>query len=218
MKQLNEVYIYLFFAILAVWTLKYFAQLIFLFRKKQKITKLQARGAMLRMTLKKNLRKKGNQVDNIVGLELETIRKMKDIYTRTFELDLNKHTSYQELMNGLKDIHDAISNTQYGLSEKISRIHKESINSNTISDPNNDFKNIHFWQRLYETDYHIIMCIHEIITTNAELINLMKSYNEKVKDSDKYDPVPEAIELTNFNLFEQVVQEKTLSEPVTVAA
>lgn len=218
MKQLNEIYIYLFITILAIWSLKYFVQLIYLFRKKQSITKLQARGAMLRMTLKKNLRKKVNQVDNIIGLEMETVRKMKDIYTRTFELDFNKHTSYQELMNGLKDIHDVISNTQYGLSEKISRIHKESTSSKTISDPNNDFKNIHFWQRLYDTDYHILMCIHEIITANDEMINHMKSYNEKVKDSAKYDPVPEAIEIAHFSLFDQVIQEKALSEPMTAAA
>jgi hypothetical protein len=218
MKNLNDIYVYLFFTILAVWTLKYLVQLIFLFRQKQKITRLQAKIAMLRMTLKKNLRKKGNQVDNIVGLEQETIRKMKDIYTRTFELDFNKHTSYQELMNALKDIHDVISNTQFGLNEKITRIHKESADSSKISDPENTFTNIHFWQRLYDTDYHIVMCVYEVITSNSELLELVTSYNEKVKTSDKYDPAPEAIEITNFNLFDQVVHEKSLSEPMTVAA
>lgn len=218
MKNLNDIYVYLLFTILAVWTLKHLIKLVFLFRKKQKITKLQARIAMLRMTLKKNLRKKGNQADNIVGLDISTINKMKEIYNRTFALDFNKHTSYQELMNALKEIHDVISNTQFGLNEKITRIHKESADAKTISDPENTFTNIHFWQRLYETDYHIVMCVYEVVTANAELLSLMKSYNEKVKDSSKYDPVPEAIEITNFNLFDKVVHEKSHSEPIAVAA
>ncbi len=218
MKHLNDIYVYLFFTILLVWSLKYFAQLIYLFHKKQKITKLQAKGAMLRMTLKKNLRKKSNQIDNIVGLEPETTRKMKDIYSRLFELDFNKHNNYQELMNGLKDIHDVISNTQFGLNDKIKRIHKESAESATVSDPENSFTNINFWQRLYETEYHILMCAYEIVNSNAELLDLINSYNKLVKDADKYDPIPIAIEIANFNLFDQVIQEKSLSEPMTIAA
>jgi hypothetical protein len=218
MKNLNDIYVYLFFMILAVWTLKHLVKLVFLFRKKEKITKLQARIAMLRMTLKKNLRKKSNQADNIVGLDASTMNKMKDVYTRACALDFSKQTSYQELMNALKEIHDVISNTQFGLNEKITRIHKESTDANTISNQENTFTNIHFWQRLHDTDYHILMCVYEIVTTNTELLLLMKAYNEKVKDSSKYDPVPEAIEISNFNLFDKVVHEKSLTESIAVAA
>lgn len=218
MQHLNEIYIYLFITILVFWSLKYFAKLIYLFHRKQKITKLQAKGAMLRMSLKKNLRKKANQIDNIVGLEPEVTKKMKEVYKRLFELDYNKHQNYQLLLDGLKEVYDVISNTQYGLNDKIKRIHKESAESAQVSDPENSFKNINFWQRLYETEYHIIMCTYEIINTNSELLKLIKSYNSMVKEADKYDPVPETIEIANFNLFDQVINEKSLPEPVIVAA
>jgi hypothetical protein len=210
---MNEIYLSLFFLILFAWTLKYAVELFMIFRKKQKITKLQAQVAMLRMNLKRNIRKKSNQIDNIVGIDAGLVKNIKDIYSRIFELNLNDSKNYQVVLNGLKEITDIISDTQFGMAEKIQHLKQELTPESKLSDLENNFSNPHFWKKLYENEGPIVAGIYDVVQLTHELRQHIEIFNKKVKKSDKYESIPEEIQIEQFALLKNIIDEESFFKP-----
>jgi hypothetical protein len=203
MTEIGQIYIYLTAAILALWLLIYVKKMILLYRKKQNITSLQAKISVLRMGIKKNLRQKINTVQRVNGLEKNIIQNVQVICQSLHDLDLNIISNYQNILLGLKNIFDIISETDYYISQQIQKLQADSEATRTVS----SFDNFSFWQILFESDRSILSSIYEMVTTTNELKKQIVEYNLSVAASKQYKEIPELIHIEHINLLKRIITE-----------
>lgn len=209
LNELSPVFITLAFCALNVWTLKYFSTSIFLYQNKKKIIKIEAQISILRMSLKLHLRKKFNNANQYHNLPPATISLIQKIYLQNSELNLSDPHSYQLILNGLKEIHDHISNTEFGYTECMNKINTPRQTQSNLEHLSNDFKNVYFWEKLVESDALTLASIYDITTLTIELAYFITKYNSHVtKATQKYASTPDQIKIEHHVLMLQALQNK----------
>ncbi len=216
--EISQIYTQLFILILIVWSLKHVATMIYIFQKKQNITKMQAQISLLRMNIKRNFRQKSNQFLQANGLDQKIIQEIKLNYKEISELDLAANENFQKLMLGLKKIYDLISQTEVGFNDQIEQIQSEKNSSMQKSDLNNNFENIHFWQKIYEADQPTMLSIFEIVALTAELKSMTDHFNSLVRESERYKKIPDPIQIEHFQLLKHIVHEDQILNAATKVA
>jgi hypothetical protein len=201
MTEIGQIYIYLAAVIFALWLLIYIKNMILLYRKKQSITSLQAKISVLRMGIKKNIAQKINNIQRVSSLQNDTIKSVQTICKSLYDLNLNDVSNYQNIISGLKNIYDVMSETDYFINQQIQKLHED----NEATPPVSSFDNLPFWQILYESDRQILSSVYEIVTITAELKTKIEEYNLVVSGSKRYKEIPESIQIEHINLLKHVI-------------
>lgn len=209
LNELSPIFVTIAFCALNVWTLKFFSTSLFLYQNKKKIIKIEAQLSILRMTLKLQLRKKLNNAGLDPSTPPATVALIQKIYLQNSELNLNDPNSYQLILNGLKEIHEHISNSEFGYTERLNKINTLRQTQTTLEHLSNDFKNLYFWEKLADSDSTTLAAIYDIMTLTIELAYFVTKYNSHVtKASQKYATTPDQIKIEHHVLMLEALENK----------
>lgn len=197
---------------LAVWGLKYVISLYIFSRRKEKINKLRARIAILKLHLRTKVKRKCNRVEKALRADREALERCSPHLNSLQQLQFETGADYQKIFNLLLEVTEVVS-------QHIRLKHRNIIKDEKIA----DFKDANKQQvlspeeeakencrKLVKYDKATVTIILDLVQTTSDLISSILDYNELTSyenNQPKITDIPNRIEIQHFDELYTLLEE-----------
>lgn len=190
---LSQILLYVFLFGLFFLGLKHAFSLYLFSRKKEEITKLDARLSILKLHLKGKIKRKCNKIESAFRTKNpEMLNILRSNLNALLELRFSLPEDYQKLINLLGTI------TQDVINHLKIEPESDTTTTNSLSEKNDKLKT---HEKLIKYDRAHILIVVDIIQTTEQLIEKSNEFNtliENEKKQKKIHNIPEKIEIEDY--------------------
>lgn len=232
---MSQVFLSILGLALFTWVAKYLFVLYYYRKKRQEITKLEARTAVLRMLLKAKLKRKGSQMQDQYKDEKEFLASIISKLDLLTTFNFNRSSDYEDVLDiltsisELVDAHTVKNNPAIYLiqQQKISQDRENLLISSGVvvekKDENGDAKSadeiasktkevvnsqvpeFDRWTQLLKYDKGNLYIIKEMVEATKDLKNKIEDYNIEQGNKELQMRAPELIEINGFDGLQSIV-------------
>lgn len=197
---------------LGVWGLKYVISLYIFSRRKEKINKLRARIAILKLHLRTKVKRKCNRVEKALRSDREELEKCSPHLSSLQQLQFEATTDYQKIFDLLLAVTEVVSQHIRLKHRHIIKDEKmadfKDANKEQILSPEEEVKEK--CRKLVKYDKATVTIILDLVQTTADLISSISDYNELTNyenNQQKITDIPTRIEIQHFDELYTLLEE-----------